>query len=155
MGMLDVSRPYEAHIDQRLRTEPIIWLTTSSPAGRPNMAPMWFFWDGRSILLFSLPDTRKLRDIGANSGVVLALDAADQGYDVVIVEGKARLLRDPTITGLLPAFVEKYAAIPRRWPPEEWTEKFTEAIEVAPTRLRAWKTRPGIPPKYALVRFTS
>jgi hypothetical protein len=46
----------------------------------------------RSILLFSLPDTRKLRDIGNNSGVVLALDAADQGFDIVIVEGKARLL---------------------------------------------------------------
>ena len=110
---------------------------------------MWFLWDGRSVLLFSLPKTRKVRNIEANSTAVLALDAADQGYDVVIVDGEAQLLRDATITGSLPAFVEKYAAIPRRWPPEEWAEKFTEAIRVAPTRLRAWRTRPGIPAEYA------
>ena len=35
--MLDLSNPYHAHIDRRLRTEPIIWLTTSSPTGRPRV----------------------------------------------------------------------------------------------------------------------
>jgi hypothetical protein len=49
---------------------------------------MWFLWDGRSVLLFSLPKTRKVRNIEVNSTVVLALDAADQGYDVVIVDGR-------------------------------------------------------------------
>ena len=60
-------------------TEPIIWLTTASPSGRPHMVPVWFLWNGRAILLFSLPNTRKLRDIAANPAVVLALEPADQG----------------------------------------------------------------------------
>lgn len=151
--MLDTARPYDAHIDERLRTEPIIWLTTSSSAGRPHMVPMWFLWDGKTVLLFSLPNTRKLRDIAANSAVVLALEAADQGYDVVIVEGKAELLDDPTISGLMPAFVDKYRAIPRRWPPEEWAKMFTQAIRVSPTKLRAWNTKPGTSPQYISTRF--
>jgi PPOX class probable F420-dependent enzyme len=151
--MLDTTKPYDAHIDHRLRTEPIIWLTTASPSGHPHMVPMWFLWDGRSILMFSLPRTRKLRDLGVNSSVVLALEAADQGYDVVIVEGKAMLFDDPTVTGLMPAFVQKYATIARRWPPEEWAKKFTQAIRVAPMKLTAWKTRPGDPPQDRSLRF--
>jgi PPOX class probable F420-dependent enzyme len=151
--MLHTSRPYDAHIDQRLRTEPIIWLATASASGAPHMVPMWFLWDGSVVLLFSLPNTRKLRDIAANPAVVLALEPADQGYDVVIVEGKATLLDDPIITGLMPEFVTKYADVPRRWPPAEWAEKFTQAIRVVPTKLRAWKTRPNVAPEYRSMRF--
>ena len=119
------------------------------------MVPMWFLWDGAVILLFSLPSTRKLRHIAANPAVVLALEAADRGYDIVIVEGEAALLDDPTVNGLMPAFVEKYRDIPRRWPPEEWAKRFTQVIQVVPTKLRAWKTRPEFPPEYTTVRFES
>jgi PPOX class probable F420-dependent enzyme len=151
--MLELSDPYHAHIDRRLRTEPIIWLTTSSPSGHPHMVPMWFLWDGRMILLFSLPNTRKLHNITANSAVVLALEAADQGYDVVIMDGRAELIDDPTVSGLMPAFVEKYRAVPRRWPPHEWAKKFTEVIQVSPVKLTAWKTKPGTSSEYLSTRF--
>jgi hypothetical protein len=99
------------------------------------------------------PNTRKLRDIAVNPAVALALEAADQGYDIVLVEGQATLLNDPTITGLMPEFVAKYAGIPKRCPPAEWAEKFTQAIRVAPTKLTAWKTKPGVPPEYRSMRF--
>jgi PPOX class probable F420-dependent enzyme len=151
--MLDTARPYDAHIDQRLRAEPIIWLTTASPSGRPHMVPMWFLWNGRAILLFSLPNTRKLREIAAIPAVVLALGPADQGYDVVIVEGKATLIDDPIITGLMSEFVAKYADVPRRWPPAEWAQKFTQAILVVPTKLTAWTTKPGASPEHRSMRF--
>jgi len=151
--MLDKAQPFHAHIDKRLRTEPIIWLTTCGLRGRPHMVPMWFLWSGREILLFSLPRTRKLRNIAANSSVVLALEAADQGYDVVIVEGRAALLDDPSTSGSMPPFVHKYEGVPRRWAPREWAQKFSQAIRVAPTKLTAWKTKPGDPPQYTSVRF--
>jgi PPOX class probable F420-dependent enzyme len=151
--MLDPSEPHHAHIDARLRTEPIIWLTTASSAGRPHVVPMWFFCDGRSVLLFSLPNTRKLRNIAANPAVVLALNAADQGYDIVVIDGTATLVDDPALTGLMPEFVAKYAAIPRRWPPGEWAEKFTQAIRVTPTRLIARKGKPGDPSFHTAMRF--
>jgi PPOX class probable F420-dependent enzyme len=151
--MLDLAQSFHAHVDHRLRTEPIIWLTTASASGRPHMVPMWFLWDGRSVLLFSLPNTRKLRNIAANSAIVLALEAADQGYDVVIIEGRATFIDDPLISGAMPAFVEKYASVPRRWPPEEWAQKFSCTISVAPIKLTAWKTKPGDPPEFSSIRF--
>jgi hypothetical protein len=72
---------------------------------------------------------------------------------VVIIEGHASLFDDPQIRGTLPEFVAKYAGLPRRWEPEEWAEKFSQAIRVAPTRLIAWMTRPGTPPRQTLIRF--
>jgi hypothetical protein len=84
---------------------------------------------------------------------VLALEAADQGYDVVIVEGRATLIDDPLINGAMPAFVEKYARVPRRWPPEEWAQKFSRTIRIVLTKLTAWKTKPGDPLEYVSIRF--
>jgi PPOX class probable F420-dependent enzyme len=151
--MLDVARPYDAHIDHRLRTEPIIWFGTSSLPGHPHLVPMWFLWDGDRILLFSLPNTRKLSDLAANSAVVLALEAADQGYDIVILEGRATLLNDPEVTPLMPSFVAKYANIPRRWSAEEWAQKFSKTIQVIPTKLTGWITKPGFPPERRPLKF--
>ncbi len=151
--MLNLAQPYDAHIENRLRTEPIIWFGTSSRNGQPHLVPMWFLWDGTAITLFSLPNTRKLRDLTDNSSVVLALEAADQGYDVVILEGRATLFSDPSVTGLMPPFVAKYANIPRRWPPEEWAKMFTQSIRVIPTKLTCWITKPGSSPQRRSLKF--
>jgi PPOX class probable F420-dependent enzyme len=151
--MLDLTLPFHAYIDRRLRTEPIIWLTTATRDGRTHIMPMWFLWDGRAVVLFSLPNTKKLRDIASNPSVSLALEAADQGYDIVIIEGRASLLDDPLITGQMPCFVGKYAGIPRRWEPREWAEKFSKTIRVKPTKLNAWRTNPSSTPQYISLRF--
>jgi len=153
--MLDLSKPYDAHIDRRLRTEPVIWLCTSGRSGQPHMAPMWFLWDGSTITLFSLPSTRKLRDLAANSRVALALEAADCGYDIVMLEGVAALIGDPRVTAMMPSFVAKYATVPRRWPPEEWAAKFTQAIRVTPARFIGWMTRPGDTPQHKSLKLGS
>jgi PPOX class probable F420-dependent enzyme len=151
--MLDLTQAYDAHIEKRLRTEPIIWFGTSDHRGQPHMVPVWLLWDGTTITLFSLPNTRKLRDLADNSEVVLALEAADLGYDVVILEGRATLLNDPSVTGLMSPFVAKYANIPRRWTPEEWAKKFTQTIRVVPTKLTAWMTKPGSIPQRRSLSF--
>jgi PPOX class probable F420-dependent enzyme len=151
--MLDLTQPFHAYVDGRLRAEPIIWLTTASRDGRPHIVPMWFLWDGRAVVLFSLPNTRKLRHIASNPSVSLALEAADQGYDIVIIEGRASLIEDPLITGQMPSFVAKYAGVPRRWQPPEWAEKFSETIRIIPAKLTAWKTNPSDTPQYISVLF--
>jgi PPOX class probable F420-dependent enzyme len=151
--VLDLTRPYDAHIDRRLRTEPIIWFGTANAHGRPHLVPMWFLWERSVLFLFSLPNTRKLRDLAVNAAVVLALEAANQGYDIVILEGRAMLINDPQVTAMMPSFVAKYAEIPRRWPPEEWARKFSQAIRVTPTKLMAWITKPGAPEEHRTLDF--
>lgn len=151
--MLDLAKAHHAHIDRRLRTEPIIWLGSVRPDGRPHLVPVWFLWDDLKVLVFSLPNTQKVINIRNNPNVSLALEAAEQGYDVVRFEGRATLVADPKISGTMPAFVEKYANVLRRWPAKEWAGKFSQAIAITPTRLMSWRTNPSLPPMHTTIRF--
>jgi PPOX class probable F420-dependent enzyme len=103
-----------AHVEQRLCNDPLVWLITVRPDGRPHVVPVWFFWDGETFLICSLPNTQKLRNLRHNPHVMLALDGAGSlGYDLVVVEGTAELLKETSLSLLqaYPAFAEKYEAL--------------------------------------------
>jgi hypothetical protein len=55
------NRPDDAHTDARLTTEPVIWLGTTCPDGRPHHVPVWFCWRDPVVLVFSMPTTQKVR----------------------------------------------------------------------------------------------
>ncbi|MGH2560290.1 MAG: pyridoxamine 5'-phosphate oxidase family protein [Thermomicrobiales bacterium] len=134
--MLDLADPKGAHVDRRLREEPIIWLGSTRPDGRPHLAPVWFWWDGETVLIFSEPATQKIRNLRHSTHVVLALDTADEGEDVVLFAGEAELTTEPS-TALMPdGFGEKYAALFRRVgsTPEAMKASYTQPIRVRPTK---------------------
>ncbi len=135
--MLDLSRERDAHIDHRLRAEPIIWLSTARPDGRPHLVPVWYLWDGRTILIFSEPGAQKVRNLRHSLHVVLALDTAEEGEDVVIIEGEATLVPAGTVDSTLPAYVEKYARLMARigTSPEMMATRYTQAIQIMPARF--------------------
>ena len=138
--VLDLSNPKDAHIDERLRAEPIIWLATTRPDGRPHLVPVWFLWDGETITIYSQPDNRKMRNLQHNPDVSLALNTADEGDDVVIVEGKAELLGQSTQTMNNPAYLEKYDRLIKdmQTTPDEIAASYSEVIRVTPTRFISW-----------------
>jgi len=98
-----------AHAAERLRTERTIWLATVAGDASPSVRPLWFVWEGDSILLYSQPGTAKIRHIERNPSVCLHLDPDDWGEDVVVVTGVARLApeRPPPDQG---EYARKYAA---------------------------------------------
>ena len=59
--MLNLTPTRQAVIEQWLAEDLIIWLTTVDPSGRPHSVPVWFWWDGEQITIFSQPETRKAR----------------------------------------------------------------------------------------------
>jgi PPOX class probable F420-dependent enzyme len=129
-----------AHVDERLRTEPIIWLTTVRADGRPHTVPVWFSWDGKAILVFSQPGTQKMRNLQHNANVTLALDGTNGGEDVVVVEGKAELLKDSSQSMATPEFLKKYTSFIQdmQTTPEEIGADYSEVIRVTPTKFIAW-----------------
>jgi len=60
--------PFEItdQIRRHLIEDRVLWLTTVSPAGRPIPRPIWFFWDGSHILIYSLNTAVRLVNIRAN-----------------------------------------------------------------------------------------
>ena len=61
---IDTSTPFGERADRRLRDEKLAWLTTTSADCTPQPVPVWFLWDRpASFLIYSRPDTAKLRNI--------------------------------------------------------------------------------------------
>ena len=138
-----------AHVEQRLRTDWWAWLITVRPDGRPHVVLVGFFWDGQTFLIFSQPNTQKLRNVRHNPHVRLALDGTGKlGLDVVVVEGTAELLNETSLSIMSanPAIEAKYEAW---WPladeaglvtkDRDWQAVFadySQPIRVTPTRFR-------------------
>ncbi len=121
----------------RLSRETIGWLVTVNPAGGPVPSPVWFLWTDGEALIYSRPNTLKLRNIAANSRVSLNLDSAKDGDDVVMLAGRARLGDDPP-ADQVPAYLEKYGDHIERlgWTPASFAADYSVPIRFTPSRLR-------------------
>jgi PPOX class probable F420-dependent enzyme len=130
-------------IDRLLRTEPVVWLSSVRPDGRPHLVPIWFSWDGRDIIVASKPNAQKIRNLRANPTVMLALGEADDDFDVGLLEGRAELLESPSSAALPPGHLAKYtaqmAAIGLSH--EEFLATYSQVIRITPTRFLPWHSR--------------
>jgi PPOX class probable F420-dependent enzyme len=129
-----------AHVEGRLQTNLMAWLTTISPSGRPHSVPVWFLvQDDDTILIYSQPGKAKLRNIATNPHVALGLDVTDLGRDVIRFEGTARHVPGHPPANDVPAYLSKYveriAAI--FGTPDRFAHSFSEAILITPTHLHA------------------
>jgi PPOX class probable F420-dependent enzyme len=123
-------------IERRLENDLVIWFTSVGTDRRPHAVPVWFWWDGHSFLIYSLPG-QKVRDIQANPNVELHLNTSRDGDFVVRFDGAAEILADHA-----PAYrVGKYLAKYRErikgygWTPKSFSEQYHVAMRIRPTRL--------------------
>ena len=138
--MLDLAQPKDAHIEQRLRSELIIWLSTVRQDGRPHLVPVWFLWDGATFLIFSQPKDLKLRNLRHNPNVVLALETRDQGNEVVLIEGQAAVLEGSTLKTTMPEYAGKYDALMKSmdWTADWMATRYSEVVRITPTKFISW-----------------
>jgi PPOX class probable F420-dependent enzyme len=135
---LDLNNPEQAHIDQRLRSDIIVWLNSVRPNGSPHSVAVWFGWDGETFLIFSKPNNQKLRNIAHNPRVVLALDDTKDGEDVIAIEGTAKLLPQKTLELMDQSYIDKYAARMKNigWAvAEAMAAEYSEVIRITPVKF--------------------
>jgi PPOX class probable F420-dependent enzyme len=138
MTLLDTATPFGQRAERRLHEDRLAWLTTVDATGTPQPIPVWFLWDGdRSVLVYSRPDTPKLRAIAANPRVSLNLDGDGNGGDIVVALGEAAISDDPPSDGI-PAYVEKYAPLIERngWTPASFATDYSVPIRIRLLRVR-------------------
>ena len=78
-----------ARADARLRDELVVWLITVSADGSPVPTPVWFWWDGETVLVYSQREKPKLRHIAANPRVSLAMRTDELGDEITVLAGEA------------------------------------------------------------------
>lgn len=138
MFTLDQSTEFGARVARRLRDESVIWLTTVREDGAPQPSPVWFLWDDRQLLIYSQPNTPKLRNIASNATVALNFDSDGQGGDIIVLSGQAKIDPSTPPATSRPAYIAKYrqgiAGI--HMTPETFAATYSVAVLVTPTALR-------------------
>ncbi len=125
--------------DEQLRTilmQPVIArFTTIRPDGYPHTVPVWFLLDGDDLLVFSLSDTRKVKNALANSKGCLSLGGDPPGSPGYLIDGDLTVQNDPD--HLVAARITTHYE-----PPEEaqknlaaWQDETFVALRLKPRRV--------------------
>jgi PPOX class probable F420-dependent enzyme len=132
---------FDARVRRFLETEPVIWLATVRPDGRPHIIPVWFWWDDGELLVFSKPNAVKVGNLRADPHLMLAVGDAENDFDVGLVEACAEVL---AMAVPVPArMFDKYAP----WMSEIGLDRatfiatYSQAIRIVPTRFLQWHGR--------------
>jgi PPOX class probable F420-dependent enzyme len=107
---IDRSTPFGARAAHRLTTDLIAWLTTVGKDGTPHPRPVWFLWDGETILIYSEPRTAKLTHLARTPRAAFNLDGDGRGGDIVVLTGSARVDQSAPPADQLSDYIEKYRA---------------------------------------------
>lgn len=139
--LIDLSTDFGARAERRLREDRIGWLVTVGADGTPQPNPVWFSWDGESLLIYSEPAQAKLTHIERNSNVALHLDSRDSGDDIVIVLGRASLDPSAPAVDQNPHYVTKYRTEMDRLKlgtPTVMAATYSAVIRVLPRKVRGY-----------------
>jgi PPOX class probable F420-dependent enzyme len=136
--MIDLNTELGVRAAKRLKEEYVIWLTTVSPAGTPQPNPVWFYWDGKALLMYSQPSAHKVRNIVRNSKVAVNFHADDEGGNIIVLTGTASLDKNPQQHD--PRYIQKYRdQMPKvGLTPESLVASYSVLITVTPNKLRGF-----------------
>jgi PPOX class probable F420-dependent enzyme len=139
--MIDFTTEFGRKAKQYLNKEYFIWFTTVSADLTPQPRPVWFIWDSDSFLIFSRPDAYKVTHVKEHPNVALHFNTDEKAdEDVIVFVGVAEIDVDAPPAHEFPAYLEKYQAgiTGLDMTPESFSQEYSLAIRVKPTKLRGW-----------------
>ena len=136
--MLDLNSEFGQRASRRLMQETIVWLLTVDRHGAPQPRPVWFYWDGASVLVFSRPDAAKIDHIRRNPQVALHFDGDGMGGDIVVMLGRAQQDDGAGPAGSHREYLEKYAEGLRRigMTVDQFSREYSSALRIHPSAIR-------------------
>jgi PPOX class probable F420-dependent enzyme len=138
--VIDFNTEFGQRVQKRLEQEPVIWLTTVDAKGNPQPRPVWFHWDGETLLIFSQAIGAKVRHINLNPRVALNLNSTSDGGDVVVLLGEAKIMEGKVSKDRMEDYIRKYREGIKDigMTPESFEADYHVAILVKPTSLRGF-----------------
>lgn len=120
--------------------EPVLWLGTVSPQGRPSIRPVWFVVHEGALVVFSAPEAWKVRHVQANPEVVVTFHTDAEASSVLVASGRAEVTLDGPPASSIPAYLAKYeASYPAVGYDREGIDTtFSARITITPTRAWGW-----------------
>jgi len=120
-----------------LRSDPVVWLSSTQPDGRPHLVPVWFHWDGEQIVAFSKPHAKKVGNLRDQPLVMLAVGAPGPDFEVELIEATAELPATPAADVMPSGFGAKYRDLLHRagLTVQRFAEIYSQPIVLRPTRF--------------------
>ena len=129
-------------VSERLSSDRYAWLTTVAKSGQPVPRLVWFFFDGKDLTVYSMPNAAKVAHIKAHPRVSLNLDSNGSGSGVVAIGGEARVDAvdaDPTTDPQYRVKYHEYAL--SMGMTEEFLGAFTTRLKISIDKV--WTTPSG------------
>jgi PPOX class probable F420-dependent enzyme len=126
-----------------LRDDPVVWLSSVQPDGRPHVVPVWVHWDGERIVAFSKPRARKIENLREHASVMLAVGTPGPDFEVELIEATAELPDVPASDVIPDGFGAKYRELLRRagLTVQKFAEVYSQPIVLRPTRFLGYGGR--------------
>ncbi|GAA0931269.1 TIGR03667 family PPOX class F420-dependent oxidoreductase [Pseudonocardia zijingensis] len=131
---------FGARAARHLSDDVVAWLTIVDASGTPQPTPVWFLWDGSSILVYSKGDAKRLAHLRANPRVAFHFDSVDAAAHVVVLTGEAVVDEDVPPVPENPEYLAKYGErITRGWGgAEQFASIYSVPLRIRPTRVRGF-----------------
>ena len=139
--MIDESTDFGQRVAGHLKDDEVVWMTTVTPGGQPVPNPVWFVWDGaETVRIYTLPDSLRIRTLKTNPKVSLNFRGTETGGDVVVLNGRARMIGTDEPAYADTAYIKKY----RRglnnlnMTPERFSAQYSVAVDIRLTKVRGF-----------------
>ena len=125
----------------------IMKLATLTPEGWPSVNPVWYHYDGESLLVAGRRQARWVANIEGDSRVSVCIDTCEPPYTRVLVEGTARIA-DMSWLGDWRDWSMRYLGQVAGQRYYEETKHIPRAlVRITPRKITTW-AGPGWHPRY-------
>ena len=138
--MAPTERLADDHIQRYLGTKEVVVLATLGSDGAPHGMAMWFLHTPDAILMLTVADLQKVRDLRRDPRVaVVAESVVDGGPRGVSVRGRAQILdHSPERRAFVEAFLSRYhPRLERLWGARAMPSNRI-MFKIAPSHVRSW-----------------
>jgi PPOX class probable F420-dependent enzyme len=140
--MIDLSTEFGRAVAHHLENQYVIWLTTVDKKLTPQPRPVWFLWDGETVLIYSQPTAYKVKHIRSHPNVSLHFNTDETGdKHVIILTGRAIIDSNGLPAHRIPAYLKKYESgiLGLDMTPESFSSEYSTSIRITPADVRGWE----------------
>jgi hypothetical protein len=120
----------KADVLAKLRSDVDLWVASADETGRAHLVPLSYYWDGATLTVATLHDSRTGRNLARTGWARVALGPT---RDVVIIEGPVEAMPVGTDSGLEDAHAQA-TGFDARAEPEQYIY-----LRITPHGVQAWR----------------
>lgn len=102
---------FGAKVRTRLEQENVVWFSTVNSRGIPQPNPVWFIWDGKTLLTYNLTSSARVRNVSMRPQVSLHFNQIDGSQDIVVLTGNAVVDQNAPSPEANQAYLAKYGSL--------------------------------------------